>query len=161
MSCVTTNRPRPLFCAALMAAALVGSLGCDYRSLSVVGEGPATGGTSLGAVCSQGAVDASPTSVAIDTESAACSSRICLRPAQEKMTDTAALCTQRCGEDADCAGGNARDPQDPTDQRCQTGFTCRAIIPNLASVSLACQKLCVCKDFLADVQDTSAPAGCP
>ena len=151
----------PSLRASLLGAALVASLACDYRSLSVVGNGPA-GGTDLGVACPLGTDDAGPTSISIDTQSTACSSHLCLKPAEEKTTDTAAFCTQTCQQDSDCLGGEARDPQDTTDQRCQTGFTCRAIVPNLASLStVACQKLCVCQDFLVSAAVVTPPAGCP
>ncbi len=143
----------------LAAGLLVAELGCDYRDLSVIGGGPAADPTGLGSICML-ADDGTPTNISVDTESASCSSRLCLRPNQEKTTDTAALCTQFCDSDDDCQGGAARDPQNAMDFRCQTGFTCRAIVPNLSSAgALAGRKVCACEDFF--VGPATTPAGCP
>jgi hypothetical protein len=48
--------------------------------------------------------------------------------------------------DGDCNGsGEVRDPNDPADTRCATGFACA--MPFVVG-PLACRKLCVCKDYV-------------
>jgi hypothetical protein len=114
-------------------------------------------------VLDSSAAAAGPTATAVSVDPASCGSTVCLRPAQQKTTDTVALCTEACQTDADCSGGQLRDPQDPEDRRCQTGFSCQMPIPNLSAVTLSCQKVCVCRDFLSSTTLTGHPkaAGCP
>jgi hypothetical protein len=101
----------------------------------------------------------SPTAIIVGSDPVSCSSDVCLRPQLEKTTDTGPLCTQGCETDADCQDGQVRNPTDPNDRRCTSGFSCDVPIPNLASTSFACQKLCVCRDFL--LSTGSKPASCP
>src|SRR5947207_1828357 len=116
MSRVQVIGDRRLVCEVLLAmGALVAMGGCDYRKLSVVGEGPTVGGTDLGEVCPLATDDGGPTSLSIDTQSTACSSHLCLKPAAEAATDTTALCTERCEQDSDCQGGALRDPASTAD----------------------------------------------
>ncbi len=100
-----------------------------------------------------------PTNVSVNSEALECPSRVCILPNQEKTTDTTSLCTDECSSDDDCANGEKRDKNDPSDKRCQSGFACRVVIPNLKNVTLACKKVCVCKDFLGNEAPTTPP-GC-
>ena len=107
-----------------------------------------------------GGNEVAPQNAAIDSASGACSSQLCLKQTPERPTDTSPLCTQACEIDSDCQGGAIRSPQDATDKRCVTGFTCRAIFPNLALLPLGCKKMCVCQDFFDPSTAPTPPAGC-
>lgn len=93
-----------------------------------------------------------PTDFALNPLALECPSRICIKPIQQQTTDTAALCTDECSSDDDCADGEKRVPkdQDPLDRRCTSGFACRTPIPVLqgAYASFSCKRYCVCKDFV-------------
>jgi hypothetical protein len=81
-----------------------------------------------------------------------CPSRICLKPADMVGgVNTGPFCSAECSADSDCVG-QTRDPNDPTNTRCTLGYTCTVAF---TVGSLACKKLCVCKDFLA------GPVGIP
>jgi hypothetical protein len=94
---------------------------------------------------------------AYNAGAAECPSHICLKPVQlQEPSDppTGATCSGECTQDSDCEG-ELRDPNDPSDTRCQSGFTCA--MPFEVG-PLACRKLCVCKDF--GTGDTSIPYAC-
>ena len=77
---------------------------------------------------------------------AECPSSLCLKPAAfSSGVDTGATCSGACTTDSDC-NGQTRDPRDPNDKRCKTGFACG--IPVVVG-PLCCEKVCMCKDFLA------------
>jgi len=81
-----------------------------------------------------------------------CPSNLCLKPAVQTgatmpATTERATCSAECTLDSDC-DGELRDPSNPLDQRCATGFACG--IPFVKG-DLCCKKLCVCKDFLGPV----------
>lgn len=155
------TKRRHRFVAALsIVGGLVAAVGCDYVGIPAIDNDPITT-PHLGTICSVSTDNFSPTEVTVNTESAVCPSRICLRPNEQVTTETAALCTQRCNSDDDCQGGVARKPGDSTDHACAGGFACRVPVPKLSDVSVACQKLCVCKDFLDPNQPATSPAGCP
>src|ERR1700709_2284911 len=119
----------------LVAGALFAVLGCQSSG--------------LGAVCQLAPAIGTGAAYAIDATSNACPSHVCLLPAQQKTTDTPALCSQSCKTDGDCQGGEARNFRDATDHRCQSGFTCQAVTgPADMSATGPCQKMCVCADFL-------------
>ena len=101
-----------------------------------------------------------PTKLVVGPDPMNCSSNVCLRPEMRVTTDTGSLCAQGCETDLDCQGGELRNLEDPADRRCRTRFSCEVPIPNLASVSLACQKMCVCHDFLGS-SPQSKPPSCP
>lgn len=77
-----------------------------------------------------------------------CVSRTCLHvplgrdlPAGgDYPTGTTGLCTAACATDDDCAGV-AETP-------CRTGFAC-GVPPGASVGDFCCQKLCVCKDYVA------------
>lgn len=142
----------------MLFAGVVAASGCDYRGIPVIDNVP-VGGPRLGTVCSLSTDTFSPTNVSVTTDSALCPSRICLRPNEQQTTDTAALCTQGCSDDSDCQDGVSRNASNPS--ACATGFACRVPVPNLAGIPVACQKLCVCRDFLDASQPATTPAGCP
>ena len=79
-----------------------------------------------------------------NSEALECTSRICLKPVDSVGgVDTGAFCSAWCSQDSDCIGP-LRDPSNPSDRRCVTGYTC-----GIAFVKgkICCSKLCLCKDF--------------
>jgi len=127
-----------------VAAGLLAGQGCDSDK--------------LGAPCSLGAPAASPTVYYLDQNTLSCPSRLCLLPPEQRTTDTQALCSVTCRTDDDCQGGQSRNPGDPTDRHCQSGFSCRTVIPALPDAQ-PCRKMCACRDFLDDSQPSSL--SCP
>jgi hypothetical protein len=73
-----------------------------------------------------------------------CPSHICLH-AGESAAGTGALCTAPCESNQDCEDGERAAANDPADTRCRGGFAC--MWPTTVG-SFACQKLCVCTDFV-------------
>jgi hypothetical protein len=99
----------------------------------------------LGTPCDVGAAVA-PAAAAYNFSAPECSAGQCLKPAVQTSggtVDTGAFCTARCSTDNDCAGVT-RDPNNPNDKTCTSGYTCG--IP-FAKGALCCQSFCVCKDF--------------
>lgn len=75
-----------------------------------------------------------------------CESSICLHIAGEPDNE----CTARCSSDSDC--------ETSPESACQRGFTCG--IP-VVTGSFCCERLCICRDFLAGDAGTLAdPAAC-
>lgn len=150
------NRTTTGFITAFAALALLAFAGCDDKHIGRP--------CCLGDVCPPPADAAapSPTNVSVNSESLECPSRVCLLPNQEQTTDTGPFCTDNCGSDDDCADGEKRAPHGEAsgDFRCKTGFACRVVIPNLMNVAKACQKVCTCKDFLAQPNVNTVPMGC-
>ena len=101
-----------------------------------------------------------PKVITVNPQALECPSRICVLPAQEKNTTTAAFCTDACGNDDDCADGERGPANSQTDNRCELGFVCRTIIPKLASNPLSCRPVCVCRDFLMTDDPNSKPPSC-
>ena len=101
-----------------------------------------------------------PTYFSVNPLALECPSRLCIKPAQQQTTNTQALCTDECSSDDDCAGGETRDKNNPTDFRCNSGFSCRYAIPNLEGVPLKCKRVCVCKDFIDAKAKDVKPEGC-
>ena len=143
----------------LIVGVLFAASGCDYRTLPAIAEGPPPTASGLGSTCSIGD-EVAPENAGINPASGACSSRLCVKQAQERAADTSPLCTRACEVDSDCEGAAIRNPQDPADKRCVTGFTCRAIFPNLSLLPFACKKICACQDFLDPSTAPTPPAGC-
>jgi hypothetical protein len=116
----------------------------------------------LGNACIiEGAATAPPTSTLVGVDVMSCASTVCIRPTLQLSTNTAPLCTQGCDTDADCLGGEFRNPNDPQDLRCRTGFSCEMPVPKLSGVSLSCQKVCVCRDFRGNAPAQTKADGCP
>ena len=134
--------------AALAALVLLAAAGCAEKHIGRRCVIPVDGGAAQ-----------SPTNFSVNPLALECPSRICIRPAEQKSTDTQALCTDECSNDDDCSGGETRDEKDKTDLRCTQGFTCRTAIPKLTDVPLACKKVCVCKDFVIGTKDVK-PESC-
>jgi len=129
--------------------------GCGLNDLKTIDP------VGLGNACQlSGGEPTSPTQIGIGPDSVNCASNVCIRPAMQKSSDTGPLCTQGCESDLDCTGGQTRDPTDASDRRCTSGFSCQIPVPNLAGVSLACQKVCVCRDFLVSGPSMKPPS-CP
>ena len=116
-------------------------------SLLVLSACPNTN-SDVGAPCSI-AIDAGPAQGVFSTAAPECSTHICLKPVDSSAAsgraavDTGAFCTAGCSTDSDC-DGVLRDPSNPNDKTCASGYTCGALFVKGA---LCCQKLCICKDF--------------
>jgi len=124
---------------ALVLVALVGlvSSGCEDKHIGRKCDLDAPdGGTATG-----------NTSATINAQAVECPSRICLLPAEEKTTNTTALCTADCSSDDDCS--DSEGTSSAADTHCKTGFAC--LVPTTVG-DFCCRRLCVCKDFV----DTSA-----
>jgi len=98
--------------------------------------------------------DAGPAQGVYNSEALECPSRICLKPVVQQgasgSIDTGPYCSASCSQDSDCEG-QLRDPTNPNDKRCSTGFTCGVAF---VKGKICCQRLCLCKDFLG-------PGGAP
>ena len=140
------------FIATFAAFALLATSGCDDKHIGRP--------CCLDSSCGADAGPPIPTNVAVNSEALECPSRVCLLPNQQVMTDTGPFCTDTCGSDDDCAGGEKRTDTSPnsTDKRCRTGFVCRVVVPNLMNTALSCQKVCTCSDFIGNSDAT--PMGC-
>jgi hypothetical protein len=87
-----------------------------------------------------------------------CPTGMCLRPTvQPGAVDlsTTAFCTALCNQDSDCVG-QRRDPADPLDTRCVTGFVCGVLF---ARGPICCQRVCLCRDFVGP-SGLSTPIAC-
>ena len=128
--------------------------------MSGVDHSPAAPTTGLGALCPIAVDTHTPTYYTLDSSSAACESHVCIIPPHQKATDTTALCSKECQTDADCQGGQARDPRTPGDTRCQSGFSCQEPLPPVPGVSvpMPCHKICACNDFF---DPAHPPFTCP
>jgi hypothetical protein len=119
-----------------------------------VGAGPFP----VGLPCNLGTGDAGVTvpEAIYNPQALECASRICIKPAavQSAAVDTTALCSSSCSQDSDCSG-QLRDPTNPNDKRCASGFACTT--PFVVG-PICCQKMCVCKDFYAGSTITTPPA---
>jgi len=122
-----------------LAAVALGNMGCEDKA--------------IGRPCDV-LTEATAAQGVYNSEALECPSRICLKPVVQQgasgSLDTGPFCSASCSQDGDCEG-QLRDPTNPADKRCRTGFTC-----GIAFVKgkICCQKLCLCKDFLG-------PAGAP
>ena len=123
-----------------------------------VGGGGSLGSNSgLGQPCVLGA-DAAPYHPVYDNQALECPSGLCLKPLFQQggygAVDTAAYCASECSTDNDCTGA-IRDPNDPSDRRCASGYACGV---EFVVGPLCCKKLCLCKDFLGN--SLSTPLTC-
>ena len=103
-------------------------------------------GNNLGAPCDLGFA-AGPGQAAWNSTATECLSSLCFKPSVQSgagNVDTGAYCTASCSTDDDCSRGQTRDPRNPNDKSCISGYTCG--MPFVKG-SLCCQKLCVCRDF--------------
>jgi len=102
----------------------------------------------LGRPCSLN-TDASALQSAYTVEATDCPSHICNKPGVQPGVstdlDTGPYCTITCASDNDC-NGQTRDPTNKLDTRCKRGFVCA--IP-FDTGAMCCQKLCLCRDFIA------------
>ena len=108
---------------------------------------PDSGSGGLGATCDI-LTDAGPSQSVFNAEALECPSHICIKPSIKPgatgPSDTTALCATLCAQDSDCVG-QTRDPSNPLDTRCQSGFACTILYVKGA---LCCKRFCTCKDFL-------------
>jgi hypothetical protein len=135
-----SSRPRLFarFAPVALAAAILGLAvtGCEDKH--------------IGRLCSletadDGGVSGTGANATINAQAVECPSRICLLPAAEKTTTTAALCTADCQSDDDCADGETANASDKSNPHCKTGFVCMR--PTTVG-SFCCRPLCVCRDFV-------------
>ncbi len=104
-------------------------------------------------------VDTGPAQTVYNVSASECPSQLCLKPQVQPgasgVSDTSPTCSAECSQDSDCEG-ELRDPSNPLDTRCVSGFVCG--IPMVVG-PLSCKKLCVCEDFLGPA-GLSTPAAC-
>ena len=143
--------PSPLasrIASALVFAVLAG-IGCDPTMH--VGRPCEVGTTPLAS--SSGQV------VTISSPALECPSRICLLAGAASTPGTGALCTAGCESNVDCEDGEIGNKDDPADSRCKNGFACTW--PTTVG-AFACQKMCVCRDFVREpAGGFQKPASCP
>jgi len=110
----------------------------------------------LGASCDVG-IDASPSQGVFNTAAPECSG-VCIKPVVSpdvRSHDTRAYCTVGCATDDDCVG-LLRNPDDPNDKRCVSGYTCA--VPFVKG-ALCCRRMCICEDFMGG-GPVPTPNGC-
>ena len=133
-----------------------GSISDDAASPSDADElGAST--SNVGAICDL-LTDAGVSQGTYNAEALECATRMCLKPTMQPGaagSSTTAFCTAPCKQDSDCAG-QKRDPANPLDTRCATGFACGILFVKGA---LCCQKLCVCQDFIGS-SGMATPIAC-
>ena len=97
--------------------------------------------------------------VTVSSPALECPSRMCLLPGGEVTPQgTGALCTAGCESDVDCEEAETGPKNDPSDRRCENGFAC--MWPTSVG-AFACQKLCVCRDFVGEPSTGfQKPAAC-
>lgn len=148
--CAKTYKLRPvvlrlsLLGALVLAVVALGNTGCEDKG--------------IGRPCDI-LTDASASQAVFNSEALECPSRICLKPINEQtelVPPTGAFCSASCSQDSDCSDGQLRDPKNPSDRRCKSGFSCG--IPFVKG-RLCCQKLCLCRDFLP-TSGAQTPTGC-
>ncbi|HJX51276.1 MAG TPA: hypothetical protein VJ801_00790 [Polyangia bacterium] len=150
----------PLIRQIVLVLAATAAAGCPNDSLAPEtspdsSTADTAGSLGVGTPCDVLAVNPGPTQAIFNNQALECPSRICLKPLdQTGEADTTAFCASECSTDSDCVGAT-RDPSDPNDKRCVTGYAC-----GVAFVvgPLCCKKLCLCKDFLAGPLQT--PMAC-
>jgi hypothetical protein len=111
----------------------------------------------IGAPCDVG-VATSPSQGAYNSAAPECSTGLCIKPVVQSdagSVDTGAFCTRQCSTDDDCSGGSTRDPGNPNDKTCTSGYTCGVAF---VKGPICCQKLCLCKDFTGGAVQT--PTAC-
>ena len=98
--------------------------------------------------------------VTVSSPALECPSRMCLLPGGNAIPQgTGALCTAGCESDVDCEAAETGPKNDPSDGRCENGFAC--MWPTAVG-AFACQKLCVCRDFVGEpTGGFTKPAACP
>lgn len=127
--------------------------------VAVLGCGP----SQVGRPCEVGTTPVGGSSgqiVTVSSPALECPSRICLLPGQgDNPQGTGALCTASCASDADCEDAESGRKNDPSDRRCENGFAC--MWPTTVG-AFACQKMCVCRDFVGEPPGGfTKPATCP
>jgi len=101
----------------------------------------------IGRVCDLDVQDAGAsttgTTATINGQAVECPTRICVKPAADKGTNTQALCTSTCSSDDDCADGETTSSA--SSGQCKTGFTC--VVATTVG-NFCCERMCLCKDFI-------------
>jgi len=145
------GKPRPLAVRLFLLSALaMASMAADRTGCE---------DSEVGLPCDVGS-KADPKQIEYNDQALECPSRICLKPAVDPganlpATATAALCSAPCTQDSDC-DGQLRDNTNPSDQRCVKGFACGVAF---VKGRMACQRLCICRDFLGP-GGAATPPGC-
>jgi hypothetical protein len=146
-SCATTPAARPataFYGLALLSAAAVLGTGCENNAIGRPCDVQQDGGAMQALV---------------NAQALECPSRICFKPSRDQgvaTTDTASYCTAECSKDSDC-DGERRDPSNPRDHRCKSGFVCGV---GVAVGSFCCKKICLCRDFLNQMGGLTSPSYC-
>jgi hypothetical protein len=133
-----------LFVVVLMCAGAVLGTGCEDKA--------------IGRPCDVQS-DAGAMQAVFNGQALECPSRICVKPSREQgvaITDTAPYCTAECSKDSDC-DGERRDTSNARDRRCKSGFVCGV---GFEVGPLCCKKLCLCRDFIAQMGGLQTPASC-
>lgn len=101
-------------------------------------------GEPIGRVCDLGDPTPARDEVVVASPALDCVSRTCLRvpppDGVEDPSENTGLCTATCETDDDC--------ESVPDSPCTSGFTC-GIPPGQTVGAFCCQKLCVCRDYVA------------
>jgi hypothetical protein len=150
--CAKNHKLRPVFLrlsllgALVLATVALGNTSCEDKG--------------IGRPCDV-LTDASAQQGVFNSEALECPSRICLKPVQdtskaEQIPSTGAFCSASCTQDSDCNDAQKRDTTNTSDRRCFGGFVCG--IPFVKG-RLCCQKLCLCRDFIA-TSGAQTPNGC-
>jgi len=111
------------------------SFGCEQKDLGrycVVGFDPATGGDGV---------------KAINAEAPECLERLCVLQsrivleAENEVSQTVQYCSQKCGNDGECKGGEKPE-------HCDSGFVCIRLGAETGDLNGKC--ICECRDFLTE-----------
>jgi hypothetical protein len=110
----------------------------------------------VGASCDLAAM-LTPMQAGFNGAAVECPSHLCIKPAAATVTPPVALCTAGCSSDDECRGGALSIASG--DGKCTSRFVCA--VP-FGVGPLACQRLCVCNDFLGlpPTAPALAPASC-
>jgi len=114
---------------------LLFAAGCEQKDLGrycVVGFDPSTGGNGV---------------KAINPEAPECIERLCVLQSRvatvnnEEVNQTVQYCSQKCGSDGECKGGDKPE-------YCDSGFVCVRLGDETGQLSGKC--ICECRDFLTE-----------
>jgi hypothetical protein len=135
----------PFLLALLVMQTLGSGCGAGTALESSAGDAGTNISQGLGTPCDLMA-DAGPMQAVYNAQALECPSRICMKPVDRVGgVDTGPFCSAPCQTDSDC-NGVLRSPDNPSDRRCTTEFTCGVAF---LVGPLCCKPICLCKDFLA------------
>jgi hypothetical protein len=122
-------------------------------ALAVLGSGAACEDKHVGRSCelgtSTGGMSGGGSVATVSSPALECPSRICILPGGDTGNpgNTGPLCTASCESNEDCEDGETGPKGDLNDRHCENGFAC--MWPSTVG-NFACQRLCVCRDFVAE-----------